>query len=134
MSIHGQGINDPMTSITFDVVARKWVDELEEVEAKRTGLDRDRVRKLLAQNIGISPGTLENIKRRRLKDFRRGGIGELIRNYMIQHLQLEIQRKTNDLQMVLECGKGPSDDQINRLRDAIARAQKLVGEVTGDER
>ena len=117
-----------MTSMTFDDVARQWVSELEEAEAKRTGLDRADVRKSLAGKIGIAPGTIENIKRRRIKDFRRGGIGELIRSYMICHLQHEIQRKTNDLRMVLECGKNPGAAEVARLRDAIARAQKLVGD------
>jgi hypothetical protein len=129
MSIHDQGINHPMTSMTFDDVARKWVAELEKAEASRTGLKRDKVRKSLAGKIGIAPGTIENIRRRRIKDFRRGGIGELIRSYMVHHLQLEIQRKTNDLQMVLECGKNPSADEVARLRGAIAKAQTLVEEV-----
>lgn len=133
MIIHDDGINDPvMSAATFEDLARQWVRGLEEDEARASGEPLLVARQSLARKIGVAPGTLENIRRGRLKHIGKT-IADQIQAYMVRHLQREIQRRTNDLQMVLECGKGIGDPEVDRLREAIARAQRVLDEGAGTD-
>ena len=69
MSIHETRIIDPMSAIEFDDSARKWARLLEDRETGR-GHPLPVARQTLARRIGVSAGTLENLRRGRIKGVR----------------------------------------------------------------
>jgi NAD-dependent DNA ligase len=128
MSIHREWINEPKMDATFENLARKWVIDLEDAESRDTGQTVREARKVVARKTGVATGTLENIRRGRLK--RIGAtIADKLQAYMVRNLQSEIAKKQNDLEMVLRCRGGASGNEVAELRAAIARAQSLVDQV-----
>ena len=62
--------DDKMSVVALDEAARRWAGELEEREARRSGVSRVQARRIVARRTGLAPGTLENIKNRRTKGVR----------------------------------------------------------------
>jgi len=117
MSDHESRIKDPMS---VEAIARGWVVQLENTHAKKIGQPLPIARKHLARKVGVSPGTLENIRRGRLKELRRGAEQKL-RAFMVAHLQAEIQRHQHELEIIL---RGCEDTRGNEIIEAQTYLQK----------
>lgn len=128
MSIRHRRINEPQMQATFEDIARQWVTGLEDAESRETGQPIRVARHYVARKTGVSAGTLENIRRGRLKRIGTT-IADRLQAYMVRQLQSEIMKKQNDLEMVLRCRGGAAGNEVAELQEAIARAQRLVDEV-----
>ncbi|MCI0599378.1 MAG: hypothetical protein L0Y60_07620 [Beijerinckiaceae bacterium] len=122
MSIHSHGTNDPMS---FEAAARGWVIEIEAHHVRTAGHPLPVARKNLARKLGVAPGTLENIRRGRIKNIRLLTASRL-RSFMIRHLQSEIQKHSHDLEMVLRSSEDARADEILEAQAALARARILL--------
>lgn len=128
MSIHRHGINDPMTSLAYDDQIRKWARDLEDAEASRLGMPLSEARPIIASKFGIPAGTLENMRRNRIKGLR-GWIRDRVQALVIREIEAEIQRLTHELEVALRCSAKPGDDEVIAARTALAQARQLIGEV-----
>jgi len=124
MSIHGDGINDPLC---FNAAAREWVISIEDHHAKAIGQTLPVARKHLARKVGIAPGTLENIRRGRLKEIRRQ-VADRLQSFMIRHLETEINKLANELEILIQSRKNNCATEIVAAQAAIAEARRLLDE------
>lgn len=113
-------------SAVFDVAdARDYARKLEKREAEKLGLPREQARASVARKLRMSPGTLENVSRGRLKDpFRLRGIVDRLRQAVAVELNEEITRLTHERDKLLAIGAPPGSPEIieatHRLREAKA--------------
>jgi len=124
MSIHEEGINDPLW---FEAAAREWVVAIEDHHARALKQPLPIARKHLARKVGIPPGTLENIRRGRLKGIRRG-VAERLHDFMIRHLETEINKLANELELLIQSRKNNCATEIVAAQAAIAEARRLLDE------
>jgi hypothetical protein len=103
---------------------------LEKREQARNGGSRIEARQRLARRVGISPGTLYNIARDRLKKLDAGVRDKLVA-YAIRDLEQEIAGVTHELEMARQMGASPHSDLVLQAQTVLARAQHLFSEVTG---
>jgi hypothetical protein len=125
MSIHKTGINDPMSVATFDDdAAREWV--VDQVKARRPAhKDKPSTRIALADEIGLAPGTIENIERERHKGLR-GWMRDKIQAHKIQWLEAEIARLHDELEKTRRGGSRASPKQIHKARSLLDEMAALL--------
>lgn len=118
-----------MSAVDIDQTTSRWADRLEEREQRRSGTSRAQARKALAQRIGVSAGTLENLKRQRLKGVK-AWVRDRIRAAILRELELEIQGLEHERQMVLASlgGSAPLevaaiDQSLTEIREALRVAR-----------
>ena len=128
MSIHEPRINDPMVSVVYDQKIAQWARELEDRTRARDGLSLPDARKIVARRAGVSPGTLENMRRGRVKNLL-GIVRDRIQALVIRELESEIRRLSHDLEMALRCASHPCEDEVLAARAALAAARKLIEEI-----
>ncbi len=97
MSEHPRSMDkESMPAVTEDDLAKGWAASLEEREQRRSGLSRIMARKRVANRIGVSPGTLENLHRDRIKGVR-GWVLMKLRAAALADLQREIEAHQHEL-------------------------------------
>ncbi len=106
--------------------ARAWATKLERREIERSGCSVPAARKAVARKIGVAPGTLENIARRRTKGVR-GWIVEALRVAFVQELQKEIERLSHEREMALRGGNHTDADQAREVEAYLAEARRVLG-------
>lgn len=137
MFIQRCGINRPMTAISYtDEDARDWVVRSLRREAETvarqdladSGLRRcDLARRKLARDIGIAPGTVETIARRRRKSLP-GEIRDLIHRHMIRWLSAEHSRLAHELSLADRGFSRATARDLQEARAALEEAQKILSE------
>ena len=124
-----------MSATTLDMSPRGLACWLEEREAKSLGVTVAEARPIVARKAGVAPGTLENLRRNRLKDVR-DRIANRLRLAAIRALQADIERRTHELETLRRLaaqGAGAScEREVARLVESIARAQALIAEGEGE--
>jgi len=103
-----------------------WTDELEKREAARRSMSREDARPFLASRLGLLPGTIENIVRKRVKE-PKGQVIDAIRNAFIRELESEIRRCEHEIHMAVQSGSHPHSDEIAQAQTLIAQARELIG-------
>lgn len=125
--VHKSGTNDPHMSAVANVEhAQGFARRLEEREAVRSGAPLSVVRPVVARRIGISPGTLENLRRGRLKDVRKG-VFDSLRAGVIQELEAEMRRCEHELAVLRQIGTDPRSDEISSVEASLASAREALG-------
>ena len=107
--------------------AQRMVCDLEEREARRAGLTLANARCVIARRLGASPGTLENIRRDRVKS-PRAWLVDRVRALFIAELQSEIRRLEHELDLARQSGAHPAGDEMAEAETLLARAKTLIGE------
>lgn len=126
MSIHRTGTKYPMSSIAYhDIRVRQWARDLEDRESLRSGQPLPVARKAVAQRAGVPAGTLENIRRNRVKGLR-GWVRDRIQQLVVRELEAEIQRLNHELEIVLSCSAEPDGDAVITARAAIETAREVI--------
>lgn len=118
MSIHKTGINDPMSVATFDDdAAREWV--VDQVKARRPAhKDKPSTRIALADEIGLAPGTIENIERERHKGLR-GWMRDRIQAHKIKWLEAEFARIEQELALARRYGTRASPGEMRSAQASL---------------
>jgi len=124
MSIHEEGINDPLW---FEAAARKWVVTIEDHHVRALKQPLPIARKHVARKVGIPPGTLENIRRGRLKGIRQH-VADRLQAFMIRHTEAEINKLANELELLIQSRKNNCATEIVAAQAAIAEARRLLDE------
>jgi len=116
-------IEDEMTAV--DTFARDWTDRLQRREIMRSGGTVPDARRVVARQIGVAPGTLENITRGRTKGVR-GWIVERIKSAVIRELEAEIRGAQHDLEIVRRCGVDPRSSAFSAVEAAVESAKQQL--------
>lgn len=119
---------DEKSAMSFalsDERAIRWAGMLESIERSRTGRNKEEVRENVAAKLGVSPGTLENLERRRTKGVK-GWIIDRIQGAVIRELEREISRLQHELEIARQCGTRPDADEVIAALAAISEARALI--------
>lgn len=111
-----RGIPDPMSALVDDARGyARW-------------LERRSSRADVARRAGVSPGTIENVKRGRLKDpLRLRGIVDRLRGVMLDELNKEIARLEHERGVLLAIGTDPRSDEMAEVAESLAACRKTLG-------
>lgn len=116
-----------MTSIEFGDTAREWARRLEAREAQRSGLPVTAVRAVVARRIGVSPGTLENLRNGRLKSIA-AYIFAGIKAAIERDIQAEIHALETELEVARATGLDLSVDPLRAAEAALREARAALME------
>lgn len=105
--------------------AAVFLDALERREASRSGANLPDVRRSIARKIGASPGTVENIRRGRLKRLVEGTT-DRIKAALIRSIEAELVQLTHELDLLRQGGATPDSDEILQAETLLARAKELI--------
>jgi hypothetical protein len=108
-----------MSVIAIEEAARKWATELEAKEARRSGVSIRLARKTVAKRMNLAPGTLENLKNRRLKGVR-VYVFERIRAAFMREAEAEIARLEHGLEVARQIGMDARAGEVREMEADIA--------------
>jgi hypothetical protein len=115
-----------MTVVTFDDDrAREWLIKKEDDHVRETGRERIDVRAEIARHIGISPGTIENIRRGRFKSLKTA-VRDAIQAFAVRGIEAEMVRLHNVLEVARQCGESPGSDAIFAAEAALKNARQVL--------
>lgn len=103
-----------------------FVRRLEDREAVKSGTPVPVARLSIARRLRIAPGTLENLRRNRVKE-PRASIVDKIRRALVDELEREIQALTHEVELLRATGMRPDADEIFQAETLLAQARKLLG-------
>lgn len=106
-------------------LAHKWARTLEDAEAKRLGVPVTDVRPSVARKLGISPGTLEGIRRFRTKIIP-NWIMARIRLEFVALLQSEIRRLEHEIHIARQAGADHRDNDLAAAETQLCNAKKIL--------
>lgn len=95
-------------------------------EARRVGcriLARERVARL----VGVSPGTIENLQRARLKRIS-GWLRDALRARVIREIEAEIVRLQHELSVLRQSGEDPRSNKITAVASDLQKAMRAIGQ------
>lgn len=118
--------SDEMTPELIAQQARDWAVELEE----RTGLKVPEARDTVARRLGVSPGTLERLRKRRLKNpgaFLYLKLQAAIREAIIHGLHREATRLEAERHILMATGADPRSDEVAAVVASIAKVRETLG-------
>jgi hypothetical protein len=122
--IHRQRIS--MTAAAYVDRAREWERKLVDREAARTGLPVNAARKAVSQRLAMPQGTLENLRRNRLKAIAAHWY-DALRAAVIADLQAELRHVQHDLQIAHQTGLDPRTGAFFSLAESEARLKAALG-------
>jgi hypothetical protein len=114
-----------MSALAIEEKARSWVVHLQERERKRSGANKPEVRRAVAEDIGVVPGTLENIERRRRKGVSTT-VFEKIRSAFLRETASEIRRLENERHIALQIGLDARCDEVAEIEADLAALREVV--------
>lgn len=115
----------PMSALAFSTDTREIARVLEDREAARVG-KLPVARQSLARRIGCAPGTLETLRKGRLKRVERW-LHEKLEALLVGEIESEIRRLTLELEAYRRTrGDAASAPEMARLVAAIADAERLI--------
>lgn len=103
-----------------------WADRLESIEIARTGLPRKTIRPIVARKAGVALGTLENIRRGRVKD-PRASVVERIRSALLREIESEIRAHEHEKQTLIQTGADPRSPSLQEVDAGLAALRKAIG-------
>lgn len=127
--VKGAGMN----AIADVSTAQRLAVVIEDAEAKRLGLTVRKVRPRLAGRLGTAPGTLENIRRLRLKNIP-SWLMARIRAEFVAVLQAEIRRLEQEISIHLQAGTDPRADDLVAAQAQVVSAKNLLNGAAGGSR
>lgn len=95
-------------------------------EARRTNDDRPAARRQLARSFGVSPGTIENIQRGRLKRIS-GWLRDALRARVIRELEAEVVRLQHEISILKQTGVDPRDNEMAAVRADLSAVLEVLG-------
>lgn len=133
--MHGQGVphrgtNRTMTALAYSTDTREIARLLEDREAAR-GSRLDLARKALARRLGCAPGTLESLRKGRLKRIE-CWLHERLEALLIREIEQEIGRLTRELETYRRTHRDADrSPELARLVEAVRKAQDLIERAPG---
>lgn len=103
----------------------RFATTLEDAEARRLGIKTSDARTRIAGRLGVSPGTLENIRRLRTKVVP-NWLMSRVRAEFVSVLQLEIQRLKHEISIARQTGADHRDDTLASAETQLAKAKAIL--------
>lgn len=120
-SVGGKGMNAIADVSTANRLARV----LEDHEARRLKLPVIKARSAVARRLGAAPGTLENLRRLRLKSVP-SWLMARIRAEFIAVLQSEVRRLEHDISIHIQAGFDHRDDDLAKAQAQVMAAKEIL--------
>jgi hypothetical protein len=114
-----------MSSLVYAERAREWGVTLEDRERARTGLPLPMARKRVADRAGASPGTLENLRKGRLKNIA-AHLYDRLRLLVIAELQAEVIAHEHEIETLLAIGADTRDDEMAEAKASLREIKALL--------
>lgn len=114
-----------MNAITDVSLVNHYTRTLEDAEARRLGVTTSAARRRIASRIGVSPGTLENIRRLRTKIVPNWLMNK-VRAELIAVLQLEIRKLEHEVNLARQSGSNYRDDTLASAETQLAAARETL--------
>ena len=128
-NVDGYVESKPMNAMSDVSTVNRFARSLEDSEARRLGIKTTEARSRIAGRIGISPGTLENLRRMRTKVVP-SWLMNRVRAELVSVLQSEIQRLEHEINIARQIGADHRDDVLASAETSLATARDLLkGEV-----
>ena len=127
-SDHEKRIFHPMSAVAeaSDIdTAHLWTKRLEGIERVRSGLPADEVRPIVARRVGVAPGTLENIHRKRIKEPRKSLMDKL-RSALVRELEAEMMRHQHEIHILKQTGADPRDYEIAEVEASLEKIRQTL--------
>lgn len=116
----------PMSATAYVERARGWARMLEDREAARSGEPIHRAREAVARQVAVPPGTLENLRKNRLKGIAAHWYDQL-RGGVIRALEAELRHVEFELQIARQVGLDPRGGETEALVASQARLRDALG-------
>lgn len=126
MRITPEGLNMSSSAAATVDDARRWAKFLEDREAARTGLPVQDARPAVARRVGAAPGTLQNLRKNRLKSIAAHVYGGL-RAWVIRELEAEKAALEHELQILRQQGLDPREVQVEEATSSLAEVRAALG-------
>lgn len=114
-----------MSATEYTERARGWAKLLEDREAAKSGQPLATAREAVARRIGVLPGTLENLRKNRLKGIA-AHLYDQLRGGVIRALELELAHVEHELQIARQAGFDPREREIEALVASRARLRTTL--------
>lgn len=115
-----------MNALAEATEAQSLAKMLVKAESRRTGHDLSVAQRNVARQVGVSPGTLENLMRARLKRVA-GWLRDALRARVIQQLEAEIVRLQHELAVLKQTGVDPRSDEAAAVRADLSAVLVALG-------
>ena len=115
----------PMNAMSDLTAINKFARTLEDAEARRLGIKTSDARTRVAGRLGVSPGTLENIRRLRTKIVPNWLMNK-VRAEFVSTLQLEVQRLEHEIHLARQIGSDHRDDALASAETQLASAKAIL--------
>lgn len=122
-----------MSAIATDDLARTWASRIERAEAQRHGDSIAAARKRVAARLGITPGTLENLSRDRLKGVRQW-LFEALKAGVIAEIRREIAAHEHELLALAADPRGDAGGQVAEVLSSLDALRSRLNEVAPPKR
>lgn len=116
----------PMSAVAYLDRARAWTKALEDEEVERAGVRLAEARVIVARRTSIAPGTLENLRKGRLKTIA-VDVYDRLRASVIRKLESELQHVQFELQIARQTGLDPSSGDFQSALASEARLREALG-------
>jgi hypothetical protein len=101
------------------------VDRMVRQEMLDRGIKRPDAERVIARETGLSPGTLENLRRERLKNL--GWISTSINAALIKRTERKIAQLEHELALARQIADRPDSNDIFAAQAALDTARRLIG-------
>jgi len=115
-----------VTAIDLVDTARGWAVRLEEAEAARSNVPVEHARPIVARKLGVSPGTLTSLRKRRLKDISAAVYAKL--NAAVERLlERQLAALEHELHVVRQQSLNAGRYDLAEIEADIARVRASLG-------
>ena len=122
MRIHQKWTKRPMSTLAIHDNLAGWARRLEDAEARRLGLPIAEARAVAARAAGVSPGTLENLRRGRIKS-PSAWLVEKLHAAVCRQIEKQITGLQHELEVARRISARPDSDDIRAAEAALAAAK-----------
>lgn len=114
-----------MTAAAYIDRAARWARRLEDTTSASHGVPVTQARTMVARLVGVSAGTLENLRKGRLKAVSVHVYDRLCAG-MIRGLEAEMRHLEHELQILRQSGVDPRDSQISEAEADLAKVRRAL--------
>lgn len=114
-----------MNTHSYVARARQWGSDLEDRESRRHGLELSEARKRVAARAGAAPGTLENLRKGRLKDVG-AALYDRLRHLMIDDLRAEVTAHEYEIAVLQRLGGVLADREIQEAQAELRQIRAVL--------
>ena len=114
-----------MSSVTADFIAQTIARRLEDKGCGRSGVTLALSRASVARATGVAAGTLENLRRGRIKGVR-AWIFSALRAALIAELEAELARNEHELAVLRLSARRLDQEQVAEVEAGLASLRKLM--------